>query len=68
MRPVDRAMVDLSFLMRMDFCLAYFIVSLAGVSWGIKKKSPLLAVVAATAGIIFALMIVAGILLVNGIS
>jgi|GEM_PF-4162426 len=68
MRPVDRAMVDLSFLMRMDFCLVYCIVSLAGVGWGIKKKSPLLAVVSATMGIIFGLMIAAGILLVNGIS
>ena len=68
MRPVDPVMVDLSFLMRVDFCMFYFIVSIAGVGWGIKKNSPLIAVVSAAAGIIFGLMIVASILLVNGIS
>ena len=68
MRPVDRAMIDVSFLMRMDFCIVYVVVALAGVGWGIKKKNPLLAVVSATVGIILGLMIAAGILLVNGIS
>ena len=67
MRPADPVVVDLSFLMRVDFCLVYFIASLAGVAWGIKKKRPLLIVGSVTTGIIFGLMIVAGILLVNGI-
>lgn len=60
-------MVDLPFLMRVDFYMVYFIVSLAGVGWGIKKKNPLLVVASAATGIIFGLMIVASILLVNGI-
>lgn len=61
-------MVDLSFLMRVDFCMVYFIASLAGVGWGIKTKRLLLVVVSAVTGIIFGLMIVASILLVNGIN
>lgn len=60
-------MVDLPFLMRVDFYMVYFIVSLAGVGWGIKKKNPLLVAASAATGIIFGLMIVASILLVNGI-
>lgn len=68
MRPVDPVMVDLSFLMRVDFCMVYFIASLAGVGWGIKKKNLLLAVASAATGIIFGLMIAASILLVNSIN
>lgn len=61
-------MVDLSFLMRVDFCMVYVIASLAGFGWGIKTKRLLLVVVSAATGIIFGLMIVASILLVNGIN
>lgn len=68
MRPADPVMADLSFLMRVDFCLVYFIAALIGVGWGVKKQSLVLAVLSAAAGIIFGLIIVASVLLVNGLN
>ena len=59
--------MDLSFLTRLDFCLLFFIVGLSGIAYGIKKKNKLTVVVAAAVSIISGLLILAGILLVNGI-
>ena len=59
--------MDFSFLTRLDFCLLFFIAGVTGIVYGIKKKHKLTIVIAATVSIISGLMILAGILLINGI-
>ena len=59
--------MDFSFLTRLDFCLLFFIAGISGIAYGIKKKNKLTIVVAVAVSIISGLMILAGILLINGI-
>ncbi|SMC48771.1 hypothetical protein [Sporomusa malonica] len=66
MRQVDPLLLDLSFLTRLDFCILYFLAGLAGIGYGIKKKSRLTVLVAVAVSIIFGLMILASIILVYG--
>jgi len=60
-------LIDLSFLTRLDFCILFFLAGVTGITYGIKKKNKLTVVVAVAVSIILGLMILAGILLINGI-
>ena len=61
-------MTDLNFLTRLDFCTLFFIAGVAGIAYGIKKKNRLILVVAVATSILFGLMILAGLVLINGIN
>ena len=59
--------MDLSLLTRLDFCLLYFLAGLAGIVYGINQQNRLVLFIAASASIAAGLMIMAGIILVNGV-
>lgn len=59
--------MDLSLFTRLDFCVLYFLVGLVGIVYGIKQQNRLALFIAASVSCASGLMIIAGVILVNGI-
>jgi hypothetical protein len=59
--------VDVSLLTRLDFCALYFLAGFVGIVYGIKQQNRLALFIAASVSCASGLMIIAGVILVNGI-